>query len=193
MAAKYPRMSPHAYCADNPMRLVDPNGQEFEGPDDPPKKNTSSGQQTSSYSMVPYYKQQYKNASDITNKISYGLKLFGAKIDFDEQNVVDRAGPYLQGIVLANPLVGVPNDIKICFSGSDIYGNQMGLFDKFMAGFDALTFSVAKKMKIFGTTLSKGFEKAVNYFNFTSTSYSAGSTIKNQKSQQKGRENNEQR
>ena len=193
MSDKYPSLSPYVYCANNPVMLVDPDGEEFEGPDDPPKKNTSSSQQTSSYSMVPYYKQQYKNASDITNKISYGLKLFGAKIDFDEQNVVDRAGPYLQGLVLYNPVVGIPNDFKIAFSGSDIYGNQMGLFDKFMAGFDALTFSVAKKMKIFGTTLSKGFEKVMNYINFTSTSYSAGSTIKNQKSQQKGRENNEQR
>jgi hypothetical protein len=28
MAAKYPSLSPYVYCADNPVRLVDPNGEE---------------------------------------------------------------------------------------------------------------------------------------------------------------------
>lgn len=28
MAAKYPSLSPYTYCADNPVRLVDPNGEE---------------------------------------------------------------------------------------------------------------------------------------------------------------------
>ena len=29
MAAKYPSLSPYTYCADNPVRLVDPNGEEI--------------------------------------------------------------------------------------------------------------------------------------------------------------------
>ena len=29
MAAKYPSLSPYVYCADNPVKLVDPNGEEF--------------------------------------------------------------------------------------------------------------------------------------------------------------------
>ena len=32
-SAKYPSLSPYVYCADNPVRLVDPNGEEI---DDPP-------------------------------------------------------------------------------------------------------------------------------------------------------------
>ncbi|MBP5563022.1 MAG: hypothetical protein J6X51_03195 [Bacteroidales bacterium] len=28
MAAKYPSLSPYTYCADNPVRLVDPNGKD---------------------------------------------------------------------------------------------------------------------------------------------------------------------
>ena len=192
MAAKYPSLSPYTYCADNPVKLVDPNGEEVEKPDDPPKKNNSSNQQ-SSYSMVSYYTQQYKKANDVTTKVNYGLKLVGAKLNFDEQKIVDAAAPYLQGLVLVNPLVGIPNDIKTVFSGYDFYGNQSGLFDRFAAGFDALSFRAAKTMKFFGVTLSKGFEKTLNFFNFTTTSYSVGSTINIQKSQSKKGVGNAQR
>ena len=31
-AAKYPSLSPYVYCADNPIKLVDPNGEEFDTP-----------------------------------------------------------------------------------------------------------------------------------------------------------------
>ena len=192
MASKYPSLSPYTYCADNPVKLVDPNGEEVEKPDDPPKKNNSSNQQ-SSYSMVSYYTQQYKKANDVTTKVNYGLKLVGAKLNFDEQKIVDAAAPYLQGLVLVNPLVGIPNDIKTVFSGYDFYGNQSGLFDRFAAGFDALSFRAAKTMKFFGVTLSKGFEKTLNFFNFTTTSYSVGSTINIQKSQSKKGVGNAQR
>ena len=39
MSDKYPSLSPYVYCADNPIKLVDPNGEEFSNPDDPPKRN----------------------------------------------------------------------------------------------------------------------------------------------------------
>ena len=29
MATKYPSLSPYVYCADNPVKLVDPNGEEY--------------------------------------------------------------------------------------------------------------------------------------------------------------------
>ena len=38
MAGKYPSLSPYTYCADNPVKLVDPNGEEIGGLDDPPTK-----------------------------------------------------------------------------------------------------------------------------------------------------------
>ena len=33
MSDKYPSLSPYVYCADNPIKLVDPNGEEFVGTD----------------------------------------------------------------------------------------------------------------------------------------------------------------
>ena len=35
MSDKYPSLSPYVYCADNPVKLVDPNGEDY---DDPPSK-----------------------------------------------------------------------------------------------------------------------------------------------------------
>ena len=35
MSDKYPSLSPYVYCADNPVKLVDPNGEDL---DDPPSK-----------------------------------------------------------------------------------------------------------------------------------------------------------
>ena len=34
MADKYPSMSPYTYCANNPVKLVDPNGMQWETPED---------------------------------------------------------------------------------------------------------------------------------------------------------------
>ena len=41
MAAKYPSLSPYVYCANNPVKLVDPNGEEIWIIGDPPKKQQS--------------------------------------------------------------------------------------------------------------------------------------------------------
>ena len=34
MSDKYPSLSPYVYCADNPVKLVDPNGEEYWKPDE---------------------------------------------------------------------------------------------------------------------------------------------------------------
>ena len=39
MSDKYPSLSPYTYCANNPVRLVDPNGMTWETPEDENKAN----------------------------------------------------------------------------------------------------------------------------------------------------------
>ena len=186
MSDKYPSFSPYVYCANNPIKLVDPNGEEIASPDDPPKRNTSSNQQPSN-SMLPYYKQEYEKADNITTKLNYGLKIVGEKLNFDEQNFVDAAGSFLQGAALFNPLVGITNDIKIVSSGTDIYGNQSNIADRFVSGLDAVSFGVAKSFKFVGTgtKMSNGFEKTLNISNLFTTGYSVRSTTKKQMSKLK--------
>ena len=43
MSDKYPSTSPYTYCANNPVRLVDPNGEEIDGSDDPPQNVFQKG------------------------------------------------------------------------------------------------------------------------------------------------------
>jgi RHS repeat-associated protein len=43
MASKYPSLTPYAYVANNPIKLVDPNGMEWEKPEDQQKANTLIG------------------------------------------------------------------------------------------------------------------------------------------------------
>ena len=43
MAAKYPSLSPYVYCADNPVRCVDPNGEEIDDNLDKWKYNKTTG------------------------------------------------------------------------------------------------------------------------------------------------------
>lgn len=43
MSDKYPGVSPYVYCGNNPVVLKDPNGEEIDGPDDPPKNIFQKG------------------------------------------------------------------------------------------------------------------------------------------------------
>jgi len=62
---------------------------------------------------------------------------------------------------LFNPLVGIPNDIKVLFLGEDIYGNKANNFDQVMAGLSIVTFGAAKYFE-FGLTGTKEVVKTVN-------------------------------
>ena len=54
MFEKYPSISPYTYCANNPMKLVDPTGQEAEDGPIEPKKNEQYGPSNTKAIKVPY-------------------------------------------------------------------------------------------------------------------------------------------
>ena len=111
MSDKYPSLSPYTYCADNPVKLVDPNGKEVEKPDDPPKKN-------------------------ILQKIGDGI----AKIDNSLEGHSDGANQAndvpewvkdgVQAMFVAIPGISEINDGAIVATGKDIYGNEASKMDK---------------------------------------------------------------
>ena len=78
MAHKYPSLSPYVYCANNPVKLVDPNGEEFSNPDDPPKnksQNNSKSSTTTTAGTSQTYNGLFFNASYSTSQTKGDQKL----------------------------------------------------------------------------------------------------------------------
>ena len=85
MSGKYPSLSPYSYCADNPVKLVDPNGEEI---DNPPTEyhltinGTTAILQTPDGSSKQYNlqdKKDYNNLlSNVNNALSTGSTVVGA-------------------------------------------------------------------------------------------------------------------
>ena len=63
MAAKYPSLSPYVYCADNPVKLVDPNGEDivpygllsYYGIDKGGRSHLQESVQVGIYTVTPFY------------------------------------------------------------------------------------------------------------------------------------------
>ena len=69
MAAKYPSLSPYTYCANNPVKLVDPNGEEVFVPNDRPFGK-------SNYEQPPSQSLSFSNnGPKLDFKGGYGLSL----------------------------------------------------------------------------------------------------------------------
>ncbi len=50
----------------------------------------------------------------------------------------------LSPLILINPLIGIPNDFKVIFTGVDLHGNLATTFARVIAGADVLTFGADK-------------------------------------------------
>jgi RHS repeat-associated protein len=99
-----------------------------------------------------YWSERAKNADSWEAKFGYWLKSKGG-YNADEK-FSEAARPIVQGAVLLNPLVGIPNDIITIFTGEDIYGNEATSVDKGFAVVDLASFGFAKYLKI-GSAINK--------------------------------------
>ena len=79
MSDKYPSLSPYVYCADNPVKLVDPNGEAWETPEDEKKANElkcKAVEQIAFYQeQVAKYTQRYDNAKSMWRKRNLAFKI----------------------------------------------------------------------------------------------------------------------
>ena len=75
---KYFWMSPYAYCANNPVKYVDPDGEEFSNTDNPPKNKSQiySKSSTTTVGTSQTYNGLFFNASISTSQTKGGKKLF---------------------------------------------------------------------------------------------------------------------
>ena len=77
-ASKYPSLSPYTYCADNPVKLVDPNGEEIDDNLDKWKYNRD----TKKLTWVSNTGGKYHQTVVETNNTSEGEKVYRT-VDFD--------------------------------------------------------------------------------------------------------------
>ena len=135
MADKYPSLSPYVYCADNPVKLLDPNGEELCA-----IENVYSTQHSSEFNLTisntesflggdpPKWWQTIKNACSAVGKgIVNGLE---AADKFCQSETVGRVAGAISQI---NPLVSLSNAAVTISSDHAMFGNSVNTTDKIVA------------------------------------------------------------
>jgi len=115
MADKYPNISPYAYCAWNPVKLVDPDGNEAMTNDDWYKSTTKNSNGDYSVFWSPENAQTISvNGETYTNIGSSYIHSTEQGVTFYEQNSVTAFFPYL-------PV----KDLSLSDKGTDfLFGNE---------------------------------------------------------------------
>ena len=85
MSDKYPSLSPYVYCANNPIKLVDPNGMQWETPEDEKKANEMKDK---AIERISHYQKQINKYQAIANRTK------NAK----QKEEASSAAEYLQGL-----------------------------------------------------------------------------------------------
>ncbi|MCR4737382.1 MAG: RHS repeat-associated core domain-containing protein [Bacteroidales bacterium] len=119
MSGKYPSLSPYVYCADNPVRCVDPEGKEFEE-GKPPGRISTFLNNLDRKIVGSSENRKGEGHSDGANQVT-------------DDKVVDAVKPVAEAIAISFPLISTINDAKTIIKGKDIYENNATTSDKIVA------------------------------------------------------------
>ena len=178
MAAKYASTSPYAYCRNNPIIMVDPNG-EFDTRAEARryrkehhtggiiKRNSGRDKFSGKFSIdnkreyVSYTKPQYVEddasipmigqSSDgvVKSPIILDPRTRREKLDDFDRKAAQKGVAIGQGLVTALPITSQINDIMILGKGENMFGDKASKSDKEWAIIDLATLGVGKTLKLF--------------------------------------------
>ncbi len=178
MSGKYPSTSSYAYCRNNPIILIDPDG-EFDTRAEARqyrkehhtggiiKKNSGKDNFSGNYSIynkrehVSYTKPQYVEddasitmiglSSDgvVKSPIAHDPRTTREKLDDFDRKAAQKGVAIGQGLVTALPITSQINDIMILGKGENMFGDKASKSDKEWAIIDLATLGVGKTLKLF--------------------------------------------
>ena len=190
-ASKYPSTSSYAYCRDNPIILMDPNG-EFDTRAEARqyrkehhtggivKKNSERDQFAGKYSIdnkrknTSYTKPKYVEndasthliglSSDgvVKSPIAHDSRTNREKIDDFDRKVAQKGVAVGQGMAVALPITSQVNDIMIISTDENMFGDKTTESDKAWSTIDLATLGVGKTFKLLGNLGVPVFEKTAD-------------------------------
>ena len=191
MSGKYPSTSPYAYCRNNPIILMDPNG-EFDTRAEARqyrkehhtggiiKRNSGMDKFSGKYSIynkrehVNYTKPQYvENDASITmigissdgvvkSPIAHDPRTTREKLDDFDRNAAQKGLAVGQGLATALPITSQVNDVMILSKGENMFGDKASKSDKVWATIDLATLGVGKTFKLFEEADGPVFRKVAD-------------------------------
>jgi len=191
MADNYPSTSHYAFCRNNPILFMDPNGA-FDTRAEARqyrkdhhtggiiKKNSARDIFAGKYSIdnrrkqLSYTKPQYVEkdvsihmvglSSDgvVTSPIANDPRTRREKMDDFDRELTQKGAAVGQGMATALPITSQVNDIMIISTGENMFGDKASESDKAWATIDLATFGVGKTFKLLEKSGVSVFEKAAN-------------------------------
>ena len=191
MSGVYPSTSPYAYCRNNPVVLIDPNG-EFDTRAEARqyrkehhtggiiRKNSENDKFAGKYSIdnrrknVSYTKPQYEESdasiptigrsSDgvVKSPIAHDSRTKREKFEDFERKVTQKAVPVCQGLAVSLPIYSQVNDIMILSKGENMFGDKASESDKVWAKVDLATLGAGKFLRVAGKSGAPIFKKAAD-------------------------------
>ena len=146
-AAKYPGLSPFTYCANNPVKLVDPNGEEI----------FINEQDFSVKSKILFNIEPPKDTKQ-SSTLSEKIEVFETKAYKIEE-------AFAQGLAATLPISSTVNDLMILKNDEDMFGNKATEADKTWSKISLATLgagSVAKQIGKLGKVTFKTTGKVLD-------------------------------